>query len=57
MFNDKKPIHRYVVIYEDYRGEIFEDNFETEADTIKEAKELFLDDSEDIYILSFEEVK
>ena len=57
MFNDKKPMHRYVVTYEDYRGEIFEDNFETEADTIEEARELFLDDSEDICILSFEEVK
>lgn len=57
MFNDKKSIHRYVVTYEDYRGEIFEDNFETEADTIEEAKELFLDDGEDICILSFEEVK
>lgn len=57
MFNDKKSIHRYVVTYEDYRGEIFEDNFETEAESIEEAKELFLDDSDDIYILSFEEVK
>ena len=57
MFNDKKLMHRYVVTYEDYRGEIFEDNFETEADSIEEARELFLDDSEDICILSFEEVK
>lgn len=57
MFNDKKPIHRYVVMYENYRGEIFEDNFETEADSIEEARELFLDDSENICILSIEEVK
>lgn len=57
MFNDKKSIHRYVVTYEDYRGEIFEDNFETEADTIEEAKELFLDDGEDFCVLSIEEIK
>ena len=57
MFNNKKPMHRYVVTYEDYRGEIFEDNFETEADTIEEAKELFLDDGEDFCVLSIEEIK
>ena len=57
MFNDKKPIHTYIVTYENYRGEVFEDNFETEADTIEEAKKLFLDDGEDFCVLNIEEIK
>ena len=57
MFNDKKPIHTYIVTYENYRGGVFEDNFETEADSIEEARELFLDDGEDFCVLSIEEIK
>lgn len=57
MFNDKKPMHMYTVTYEDCRGEVFEDDFETEADSIEEAEELFLDDSDDICILNIEETK
>lgn len=56
MLNNKKPMHMYTVTYEDYRGEIFEDNFETEADSVEEAKELFLDDEEDFCIISIEKI-
>ena len=56
MFDNKKTTHTYVITYEDYRGEIFEDDFETEVDTIEEAKELYLDEDRDICILDIKKI-
>lgn len=56
MFDNKKTTYTYVITYEDYRGEIFEDDFETEVDTIEEAKELYLDEDRDICILDIKKI-
>ena len=49
-------MHTYTITYEDYRGEVFEDYFETDVDTVEEAEELWLDDREDVHVLSVEKM-